>query len=159
MTSSPVLLAIIALLFIGGGVLIGLALGRGNQKLAKRCQELEQELESARGEFGDYRRQVGQHFDQTGELLRAMTLQYRAVYEHLADGARSLCPDQVTSLDAGRTESLLGSGGAAAAPAPGAADDAAERAAAHEAGNGNGGAADDATAALAPPAPASPTAH
>lgn len=159
MTSSPVLLAIIALLFIGGGVLIGLALGRGNQKLAERCQELEKELESARGEFGDYRRQVGQHFDQTGELLRAMTLQYRAVYEHLADGARSLCPDQVTSLDAGRTESLLGSGGVAAASAPGAPEAEAELAAAHEAGNGNGGDADDAAADRAPTAAASTTAH
>lgn len=155
MTSSPLLLAIIALLFVGGGVLIGLAFGRGTQKLAKRCEELEIELDGAREEFADYRRQVGQHFDQTGALLRAMTLQYRTVYEHLADGARNLCPEQATCLDAGSAESLLGPGGAAAPETrQPAGTDLAPAPTAH--GNGVG---DEADGAAAAPAPARTTAH
>jgi uncharacterized membrane-anchored protein YhcB (DUF1043 family) len=119
MNTDPLVLAIVAVLFVGGGILLGLAIGRGSPRLAKRCQELETELAQSQAELATYRQQVGQHFNATGELLRAMTAQYRTVYEHLAEGARTLCPDHAASLSAGPNEPLLGDGRAptdAAAP-------------------------------------------
>jgi hypothetical protein len=121
MNTDPALLALVAVLFVGGGILLGLAFGRGSRGLAKRCEALEAELASSQAELATYRQQVGQHFNATGELLRAMTMQYRAVYEHLADGARTLCPDLATSLSAGETEALLGAGTSPSEPAAKAA--------------------------------------
>ncbi|HBZ70464.1 MAG TPA: hypothetical protein DEP35_12340 [Deltaproteobacteria bacterium] len=105
MPLAPLLLAILVL---GAGALAGVLVGRSSSRAAaKRCRELEAELEASQAAFGKYRSEVGAHFGQTSELLRAMTHQYRAVYEHLAEGARTLCPDQVTSLGAGLDRALL----------------------------------------------------
>jgi uncharacterized membrane-anchored protein YhcB (DUF1043 family) len=112
------ILALIAILLVGGGLLIGLAVGRGSNKLQRRCQALEAELQAARAEQTRYREQVGEHFDQTGELLRTFTRQYRAVYEHMAEGARSLCPEHVTALTASAPEALLEAGAQEAEASP-----------------------------------------
>jgi uncharacterized membrane-anchored protein YhcB (DUF1043 family) len=68
---------------------------RRGQKDLQRSRE---ELQRSQEEVQQYRTQVTQHFTQTAELLQTLTLNYRAVYEHLAEGAAALCDGQVTSL-------------------------------------------------------------
>jgi uncharacterized membrane-anchored protein YhcB (DUF1043 family) len=80
------------------GVLIGMAYGRSDTTSAQRVQELEAQLHQHREELAKYREQVAHHFMQTADLLHTLTANYRAVYEHLADGAQTLCAGQVRSL-------------------------------------------------------------
>lgn len=59
-----------------------------------------------RDELSEYKDSVNAHFQTTAGLLHDMTEQYRAVYEHMASGAQSLCdPEtartQIESLRAG----------------------------------------------------------
>jgi uncharacterized membrane-anchored protein YhcB (DUF1043 family) len=63
--------------------------------------KLREELCELKEKFSDYRDQVTQHFMRTSELVQEMTQSYRAVYEHLATGARELCDGEVEtpSLD------------------------------------------------------------
>ena len=55
----------------------------------------------ARRGYEDYRKQVADHFSETSERLHDLTLQYRAVYEHLAKGATELCPEGFSKLEGG----------------------------------------------------------
>ncbi len=107
MLDAQPLLVVVALLLVGGGFLIGLALGRSSNKLEARVLELEGELTESRAALARYREEVGQHFGKTSDLLRDLTLQYRAVYDHLAEGANSLCPDLSNGLPAGGVARLL----------------------------------------------------
>jgi hypothetical protein len=103
---------LIAILLVIGGVLVGLAVGRSSGRAAaRRCRELEKELAEVQASQTRYRNEVAGHFDKTSDLLRTMTLHYRSVYEHLADGARTLCPERVTGLGAGDDQALLPAGG------------------------------------------------
>jgi hypothetical protein len=141
MTPGPnLLLVVVGVLLVGGGFLIGLALGRSSNKAERRVRELEGELETARAEHAGYRAEVSAHFGRSSELFRGMTLQYRAVYEHLADGARTLCPDKTDVLPAGGPEALLlGAAGAASTTATAAATAAGTAAAAAlESADGDG---------------------
>ena len=76
---------------------IGLVLGCMATYLAiaryGRTRELQQELNQLKDHFTDYRDQVTRHFMRTSELVQEMTQSYRAVYEHLANGAQHLCGD------------------------------------------------------------------
>ncbi len=89
------------------GALLGWLFGRRSGEHAARVRALQRELESAREEHGRYRAQVGEHFGRTSDLLRRMTLQYRAVYDHLAEGARSFSPDGSSALAGGLEEAPL----------------------------------------------------
>ena len=86
---------------------IGFALGRFAHPAQRRCRQLEAELAALKGRFDGYKEDVGQHFVRTSELVHGLTLQYRAVYEHLAEGARSLCPDHPLLLGRGVEAALL----------------------------------------------------
>jgi uncharacterized membrane-anchored protein YhcB (DUF1043 family) len=98
---------------------VGFLLGRRTGHLRERILELESQLEAvgkerelaqasveaAKGEIKrfkkeieDYRAQVVEHFTGTSGLLRDLTLQYRAVYDHLTHGATSLCPEGSVDL-------------------------------------------------------------
>ncbi len=68
-----------------------------------------EELERCREELERYRNEVGGHFAKTAELVGKMTAQYRAVYEHLAEGAHRLGGEQAKHLEAAiiQGESLL----------------------------------------------------
>ena len=125
--SDPVALAIAALV-VFGVFWIGLAIGRGRARDAvERARELEDRLQLAEDEMQRYRAEVSEHFGHTSLLLRDLTLQYRNVYEHLAEGARTLCPEAGTLLPGSLAEALParasepartnGSGEAAADPA------------------------------------------
>jgi uncharacterized membrane-anchored protein YhcB (DUF1043 family) len=97
------------LIALAVGALIGLLVGRRISPDRIRCQALEQELEAARAEATDYREEVAGHFSRTSELVHDLTLQYRAVYDHLADGARTLCPERLMELSqADSARALLG---------------------------------------------------
>jgi len=105
--SDPVALAIAVLVLIAA-FWIGLALGRRRSADAvERARELEDRLQLAEDEMNRYRGDVSEHFGQTSKLLRDLTLQYRNVYEHLADGARTLCPEAGTLLPVTFAEAAL----------------------------------------------------
>ena len=66
------------------------------------------ELEAAKhewmrvqSELDGYRQEVVDHFDRTSEMLRDLTVKYRNVYDHLADGAKLLCPEGSVRIEAG----------------------------------------------------------
>ncbi|CAG0997356.1 Inner membrane protein YhcB [Myxococcaceae bacterium] len=103
------------LIALAAGALIGILVGRRASLDRLRCQELEAELARVRDGATRYREDVAEHFTKTSELVKGLTLQYRSVYDHLAEGARTLCPERVIELSQGDSASaFLGSGGEAA---------------------------------------------
>lgn len=104
-----------------GGALIGLALGvvlgrsrsRGD---ANRVLELEEKLRIAESDHATYRSQVSGHFVETSRRLHDLTLQYKSVYEHLADGARSLCPEGAIAIAPSLAEAALPEAASPSAP-------------------------------------------
>jgi len=95
------------LITASAGILVGLLVGRRYSRDRLRCRELEAELASARATAAGYREQVATHFTETSELVHGLTLQYRAVYDHLADGARTLCPERMMELTQGDSAQAL----------------------------------------------------
>lgn len=108
---------LLTLLALGLGVLLGWGLGRRTGRAAQRMRRLEGELEASRQEIESYRERVAEHFDRTSDLLRDLTIRYRGVYDHLADGARALCPDNPSMLGQGIEAALLVEEGAPEAKA------------------------------------------
>jgi uncharacterized membrane-anchored protein YhcB (DUF1043 family) len=141
------------------GLVLGVLFGRTGRRARQRVEELEVrvserearigQLEAAQAELearlttaeaerdeasdalAGYQQEVAGHFSQTSELLKEMTLQYRNIYEHLAQGAEALCPEGSRSIeshapidalpDAGRNGD--GASGSARDRAPASADD------------------------------------
>ena len=104
------------------GVVLGLLLGRRTSAARARARQLEGELEDLRKEheraqaevqagreelertregLESYRGKVSDHFVGTSERLRELTFQYRAIYNHLAEGAGELCPEGFQKLEGG----------------------------------------------------------
>jgi uncharacterized membrane-anchored protein YhcB (DUF1043 family) len=136
MTLDPMLLALVALTLVGLG--IGVLVGRHGTAGAERARALQAELdaqraelervqgeklainaelEKARHEAEGYRTRVVEHFYGTSEQLRSLTLRYRELFEHLAEGARELCPEASNALQAGLDLPALGEGSDLAEPA------------------------------------------
>lgn len=93
---------------IGLGLLLGFVLFRaGSRREARRVRELEEQLGRAEAGHAQYQSQVSQHFVETGRRLHDLTLQYKSVYEHLADGARTLCPDGAVAIAPSLSEAAL----------------------------------------------------
>jgi uncharacterized membrane-anchored protein YhcB (DUF1043 family) len=113
-------------LVVGAVLLAGMALGYGlglrasaararARQLEGQLEELQKEHERAHAEIRAgrdelertreglerYRGKVADHFAGTSERLRELTLQYRAVYNHLAEGAGELCPEGFEKLEGG----------------------------------------------------------
>lgn len=88
------MLEVVALLLgIGIGALGTWLLMRG----VSRAQQLEDELHALQSEYDAYKASVSGHFTQSAELFEELTDRYKAVYQHLAQSATQLCPDE-TSL-------------------------------------------------------------
>src|SRR5688572_20817744 len=92
--SNPLIVAAIAL----SGVLLGLVLGRFLLPGSRKIKRLESEIEQMRRDHADYRARVSTHFNTTGELIGQMTASYKAVYDHLSEGAQVLCGDGARSV-------------------------------------------------------------
>jgi len=97
------MVVVVGLLVLACGIVVGRLTGAA----ARRVGELEVELERARQDSARYRAQVNQHFVKTAELLGVMTASYRSVYEHLADGAKALCSEEVVELSPAALRSRL----------------------------------------------------
>ena len=114
-----------AIIVLAGGLAAGFLLGRSTGAQRRRVRELEkdlrlasvrlegaaEELKRSEQQLEDYRNQVVAHFAGTGEKLRDLTLQYRAVWEHLGEGARALCPEGSLRLFGGLEALALGASG------------------------------------------------
>jgi hypothetical protein len=115
-------ITVYALILLAGGLAAGFLLGRSTGATRRRVRELEkdlrlasvrlegaaEELKRSEQQLEDYRNQVVAHFSGTGEKLRDLTLQYRAVWDHLAEGARALCPEGSLRLAGGLDALTLG---------------------------------------------------
>ena len=76
----------------------------GREDLARAQAEIRQgrdEVARTREGFESYRGKVADHFVGTSERLRELTFQYRAIYNHLAEGAVELCPEGFEKLEGG----------------------------------------------------------
>jgi len=82
--------------FLGGGA-IGALLFKILMSDEVRVRALEDQLRSLSEEHEEYKSSVHSHFNNSAQLLNKLTDSYRDVYMHLADGARSLCPDYISS--------------------------------------------------------------
>lgn len=89
------------------GLLLGLALRRPERTLRARVAELELELQDARRIHDEHRARVEKHFERTSDLFRDLTDHYAALYSHLAEGARQLCPEGGPALGRGLDDPLL----------------------------------------------------
>jgi uncharacterized membrane-anchored protein YhcB (DUF1043 family) len=70
-------------------------------RLASEVEDLLEQLRKTREEYEAYRLSVVDHFSGTSDLLRDLTVQYRSVYEHLTEGASTLCPEGFVGLTEG----------------------------------------------------------
>ncbi len=95
--------AVAFLLGLGAGTL----LRRPDRRLKARLEELQGELQESRREYDQHRARVEKHFERTSELFRDTTEQYTALYSHLAQGARDLCPGGGPALGRGLNDPLL----------------------------------------------------
>ncbi len=96
----PALFWLAIAIALAAGYALGVVVS-GRQRNAARVRELEEELATTREEFETYRDQVSGHFTDTSKHLRDLALQYKTVYEHMAEGARTLCPDAAVPIEAG----------------------------------------------------------
>lgn len=89
------------LVTFAAGVAAGAWLSRAERHVRERVIELEGELERLGAQLQAEREAVGKHFDRTGDLFRDLTRDYTALYAHLAEGARDLCPDRTPEIGRG----------------------------------------------------------
>jgi len=57
----------------------------------RQVRRLQEEIDALRAEHERYKGQVTSHFHKTAELVGVMTQSYKNVYDHLAQGAQTLC--------------------------------------------------------------------
>jgi len=84
--------------------LIGRRMGTGPARLRELQSTLDAALaerEELRQETDQYKQRVAEHFTETSHRLHELTLNYRAVYDHLAKGASDLCTDDFEKLEGG----------------------------------------------------------
>lgn len=91
--------AVIMLLALAVGLAGGYIWGRNASALSKQKQALEDQMQQQQREFDNYRLQVNQHFSTTANLINNMTSSYRAVFEHLVQGAQRLATTDRTKVE------------------------------------------------------------
>lgn len=62
-----------------------------------QVRELKAQLQRLSEEHEAYKSSVHAHFNNSARLLNSLTDSYREVYAHMAESARSLCPDYISS--------------------------------------------------------------
>lgn len=99
-----------AICFLGGAA-IGILLFRLLASDEARVKELEERLQALSQEHELYKTGVHEHFNNSAQLLGRLTESYRDIYVHMAAGARSLCPDYISSqLSLDRDAGILAGG-------------------------------------------------
>ena len=96
------------------GAVIGAVLFKMLMSDEARVRELEEQLQTLSEEHESYKSHVHSHFSGSAQLLGKLTESYREVFLHMAEGARTLCPDYISSqmsLSA-EAKTLLGQGDA-----------------------------------------------
>jgi uncharacterized membrane-anchored protein YhcB (DUF1043 family) len=88
------LLGVVCLL---AGIVIGAMLYKFLRSDEVRVQQLEDQLQSLSDEYENYKKDVHAHFGDSAQLLNKLTESYKDVYQHLAQGARTLCPDYIAT--------------------------------------------------------------
>jgi uncharacterized protein len=91
------------------GALIGAVLYKILASDELRVRQLEAQLQQLGEDFERYKRDVHGHFSDSALLLGKLTESYREVYQHMAAGARQLCPDHIASqlTELKSTENLI----------------------------------------------------
>lgn len=100
MPISPEYMTIAAVGVLLLGIIVGAIAARLVLPSRRQLRRLSSELEALRAEHAAYRANVTRHFETTSGLVANMTASYKAVYDHLAAGAQSLC-DGSKALEAG----------------------------------------------------------
>ena len=94
----------VAALIIGAGA--GFFIGRGGDRVRKRADELQLELDSVNNELSEYRGRVTRHFSRTAELVDALAANSREIYNHLAEGSEQLCDTSAVRMKQDTREAL-----------------------------------------------------
>jgi len=94
----------VAALAIGAGA--GFFIGRGGDRVRKRADELQLELDSVNNELNEYRGNVTRHFSRTAELVDALAANSREIYNHLATGSEQLCDPGAVRMKQDKREAL-----------------------------------------------------
>jgi uncharacterized membrane-anchored protein YhcB (DUF1043 family) len=106
------------------GLVLGFVVGRTTGRWHARLRRLQEELSAASArlqaasdelkrreeEFEGYRTRVVEHFAGASDLFQDLTLQYRTFYDHLARGARTLCPEGSLQLESSLEQLALATG-------------------------------------------------
>jgi len=111
----------IGLLMLAVGIIAGIFIAYRFVPNSERERKLQETLENERNVHRAYREQVNAHFAKTSDLFQSMTDNYRAVYQHLAQGANELCEiaQDTPQLDLPDTRLIdQPASGAKAGPAP-----------------------------------------
>ena len=100
---------IISIGCILGGAALGALLFKLYMSDEAKVKHLEEQLGTLSKEHEIYKSNVHNHFSNSADLLNRLTESYKDVYLHMADGARSLCPEYISSQLAlsGDTRALL----------------------------------------------------
>ena len=89
---TSVTLIIAGLLLTAIAFLAGWYAGKHSaQPSSSREAELEESLSILEEKHAQYQQDVNQHFSETARLVGQLTQNYRSVYEHLSEGASTLC--------------------------------------------------------------------
>lgn len=73
------------------GVVGGFFIGRLTSSNHRQKLRLEAELKEVKTKLAQHHAQVTEHFTKTASLIQQMTESYQTVFQHLADGADTLC--------------------------------------------------------------------
>ncbi len=91
------MLWIVALGCLLAGAVAGAILFKLMKSDEARVQQLETQLQQLTDEYENYKREVHGHFSDSAHLFSKLTESYRDVYQHLAHGARNLCPEYIAN--------------------------------------------------------------
>jgi len=101
---------LVALVLLALGLALGLVLGSFVLPSATRARKLQGEIDALRAEHARYQRRVTDHFQTTAVLVGDLTSSYKAVYEHLAAGARTLSDPALSAQGFGAPRLIVDGG-------------------------------------------------
>jgi len=95
------------------------------ETLRKECEHASAELAAAKAQIAhvrveqeQYRTRVADHFAGASDRFRDLSLQYRSLFDHLSEGARTLCGGDFAALEGDLIAGALPAQAAAAPTQP-----------------------------------------